>query len=525
MARDPNSYTHTETLDEEPDENPDETHDDSLDDSLGENLGENFDDRHDESADGAAQNDGTAAGHRMDGSLDHDLERTGHVLGYVESVSGEYAARQLSGVMQDSRSLTGVRQMWGDPTAYAEDTHEQYVQCIMDLPATLEAKQAMAPEKWDDNQLQEAVLHEVNRMGYRLNLEIRDRFMNQFDHRRGIVRFAQDRGVADELLEMVDCAGEGKEHWVRGERTSSPPTRSRIEVTANFYIIEIGLVNALEERDESTAEDFVNPVRGGDDLQARAGRAMAYVPPEEQEIIREALEIAAHWTDGQIQDGALDYHAQYGNLDFRPSTDARERWLADTGQTETKREMAGDCSTRALNEATGGQDYGDIWQEITRHTQSEFPEKDADDGVSNLHFREIYEQHGMKLLLPRSVELNHIMRKHLDLREIPALLGGLVGEGEPLTCIACSEGHAVALVDGVVHDNWDSRDMGEPGKYLRDGKLVELWLKTDDQEVVEGALDILGKYETVRQYDDVLTYGRRRRETIPPPTPRELLEV
>ncbi len=497
MARDPNRYTHTETI--------------------GENLEESLDDKLDHKD--------KSLEHQTQEGLIHDLERTGHVLSYIESVSGEYAARQLAGVMQDSRSLTGVRQMRGDPAAYQEDTHEQYLQCILNLPQTLEAKQAMSPERWNDNQLQEAVDHEVNRMGYRINLEIRDRFMNQFDHRKGIVRFAEDRGVAGELLEMIDFAGDGKEHWIRGQRASEPPVHSKIESASNFYIVEIGLVSALEERDQAAARDFVDMLRGTDELWARAEQAMSYLPPEDVEMIRDALEIAAHWTEEQIKDGAQDYHLPYAGIGYRFSNEARERWLRETGQIGERPERTGDCAARALNEATGGQDYGGIWQEIALETQKAFPENDADSGVSNLHFREPYRDHGMKLLLARSEELNHIMRKHLDLREIPALMEGLIEEGTPLTYIACSDGHAVAVVDGVVHDTWNSSNMGDPEKHWKDGKLVELWIKTDDQKAVDGALEMIRKYETVRQYDDVLTYGRKRRETIPPPIPRELLEA
>ena len=487
MARNPNSYSYNNALDEDADQRPQEKLD-----------------------------------HELEEDLVHDLERTGHVLSYVKDISGEESARQLFGVMQDSRNMTGVRLMRGDPAAYQEDTHEQYIKCIMDIPATLDAKMAMSPEGWDDRQLGEAVEHEVNRMGYRLNLEIQDRFMNQFDHRAGIVRFAQDRGVSGELLELIDLAGEGKEFWVRGQRTAESPVQSKIEAAANFYMVEIGLVSALEERNDDAVTDFVDQVGNAQDLRNRAERAMSYVPEEDREMIREALEIAAHWTDAQIEDGAQDHHARYAELEYIFSNEARLRWLALTG--EQREERTGDCAARAINEATGGQDYGGIWEEITASARIEFPEKDADIGVSNLHFRETCEQHGMKLLIPRSVEINHLMRKHLDLREIPALLEPLQEEGTPLTYIACSEGHAVAVVDGVLHDTWDSRTMGDPEKHWKDGKLVELWVKTDDEKFVEKALEILRKYETVRQYDDVLTYGRRRRETIPTPLPRELIE-
>lgn len=526
MPRDWNSYAGTQFRDDDPEEDPPRFPDgERLEGSVGDEAavlarpGE-------EAAQGwsASAVPERAAGygteHRVDAGLAHDLERTGHVLRHVEEAAGWESARQLEGLLRDSRGMDEVRRLRGDPTIYSGDTHERYVQCILDLPAALDAKQAMGPGEWSPEQLEEATRHEVNRMGYRLNLEIRDRLMNQIDHRRGIVNFARDRGVGGELLDMVDLAGDGKEYWVRGEKAAESPVYPKIEAAANFYTVEIGLVTALEEGDHDAVRDFVAPVGGADDLRGRAGRAMEYVPAEERENIREMLEIAARWSDDQIRDGALDYHARYADLEYLYSNEAREEWLAATGQQETRRERAGDCVARALNEATGGRDYGRIWDEVTEGTQARFPEKDADMGVSNLHFREVYERNGMMLLLARSEELNHIMRKHLDLREVPALLEGPMGGG-PLTFVACSDGHAVAVVDGVVHDAWDSRGMGDPERHQQDGKLVELWVKTDDLAAMEAARETLRRYEEVRRYDDAMTYGRRRRETVPPPRERE----
>ena len=123
-----------------------------------------------------------------------------------------------------------------------------------------------------------------------------------------------------------------------------------------------------------------------------------------------------------------------------------------------------------------------------------------------------------------------IIRKHLDIREIPALLEGVLLEGvlregvlgegasqdgdEPLSYIGCSEKHAVAVVDECLQDSWDSREMGDRTKYVREGTLVELWIKTDDESVVEKVQEIIRKYERVRRYDDVLTYGRKRRNAV-----------
>ena len=118
----------------------------------------------------------------------------------------------------------------------------------------------------------------------------------------------------------------------------------------------------------------------------------------------------------------------------------------------------------------------------------------------------------MTQLLERSDDSNYLLRKHLDLREIPTLLEDLRDSwGNPLTYIGCTESHAVAVVNSTVHDTWDSRVMGD-WVHKETGRLVELWIRTDDEQTLEAAREILRKYEEVLRYDDVLTYGPRRRQ-------------
>ena len=120
----------------------------------------------------------------------------------------------------------------------------------------------------------------------------------------------------------------------------------------------------------------------------------------------------------------------------------------------------------------------------------------------------------MRNILDAVENVEHIMRGHLDIREIPALLGHLFpDEDQQLAYIGCSEAHAVAVVDGTLRDSWDSRNMADPDKYVNflDGTLTQIWLKTDDDSIVEQARDAIRKYEDVRRYDDVLTYGRKHR--------------
>ena len=82
------------------------------------------------------------------------------------------------------------------------------------------------------------------------------------------------------------------------------------------------------------------------------------------------------------------------------------------------------------------------------------------------------------------------------------------GENEnQLTFVAYTETHAVAVVNGTVRDDRDSRDLGDRWKHPIDGRLTELWVACDDP-TREAIQDILEKYREVRRYDDVLTLGR-----------------
>ncbi len=458
------------------------------------------------------QKDGSTE-HPVDPDLLHDLERVHHVLDYVESVCGQDTAYQMAWVLQENRKLE-VRQMTGNSYTYNHNTQEQYVQCILDLPA----KQAMESTQWNEDQLQEAVQHEANRMCFRFNLEIQDRILGQISNRQPIVRLAQESGMSEEIVSMVDARGQVKETWTNGHLIQDNPVYGRIQAAAHMCVIEHGLAGAIRGSDEDMVRELLERIDGPEEMKDRAIRAMSYAKPEVLEALNQALETAAQWQDSVIQDGALDYHAQYSDLDFLPSNRARMQWLAATGQTDSRRHMAGDCATRSLNEVTGGQDYPDLWAQMTAASQVAYPGKDADAGVKYHHFRDIYEEHGMVQALDTQEEhRGNPMRQHLDMREIPALLGEIFNKpDEPLSFIAMSEGHSVAVVDGDVHDSWDSRDMGDR-RWERNGRLVGLWVKTDDPEAVQAVQDLLQRYQEVRRYDDVLTYGQMRRHAPPSP--------
>ena len=462
-----------------------------------------------------AHDDQKAAQHPAETGLQHDLERTQHILQYVEAIGDSSMAYQLGKVMEDSRNLE-LRALNGDITTYGnkpEATHEKYVQCILDLPDTLYAKEAMESTTWNTEQLKEATQHEVNRMAYRLNLEIMDRLTSQISNGRLMANAARQKGMSEDTIQELVKSQDKK--FANSERYQNVeyPTQGNIKVMAYVAVIDAGVTQAIKRGDEEQLLDLVQPMRGIQAIENCAKRAASYVDPRYLETIEHASETAAQWNDNQIMDGEINYHVAFADLEFKESNEDRMQWLRETNQFTTRKEITGDCTARAINEAMGGGRYGEFHQTLSDQVQTKFPERDADRGSKPQFYEPIYKENGLQPMLDTQEVLNHLMRKHLDIREIPTLFNHLFDDENPLTYIANSEGHAVTVVDGTVHDIWDSRDMAHQlDKRGKDGTLVELWIKCDDEAKLNATKEILNKYEAVRRYDDVLTHGRKRRE-------------
>ena len=459
--------------------------------------------------------DQKATQHPAEAGLQHDLERTQHVLQYIESIGDPNMAYQLGKVIEDSRNLE-LRQMKGSIVSYGtqpEAVHERYVQCILDIPESLHAKEALEATTWNAERLKEAVQHEVNRMGFRLNLEIIDRLTNQISDGQMLSRTARERGISEEVVQELIAAQGRKLNNAQNFQNFQYPTEGPIKAMSCLAIIESGIKEAIKQGNEELLRELVQPRRGFEEVAKCASKAALYVDEEYTVIIERALETASQWPDEQILDGHTDYHIKFADLRFKESNVERMQWLHQTNQLDKRKEITGDCVTRAINEATGGTHYGEFHQTLSDRVQTKFPERDADRGIKPQFYEPIYKENGLQPVLDTQERLNHLMRKHIDIREIPALFGHLFDDENPLTYIATSEGHAVAVVDGAVHDSWDSRDMVHTlDKHGKDGTLIELWIKCDDEQKLADARDILQKYETVRRHDDALTRGRKLRE-------------
>ena len=439
---------------------------------------------------------------------------TKHSLYYVEAVCGEESARNIEKIMEDSRDLA-VRGMPGYQWMYHNDdphnTHHRYLDCIANMPAAVDAKlNARTGEVWTWEDVKEAALHEVNRMAYRLNLEIQDRLITKYEDQKLFVN-ARERGMDRDTLDELWNYGLSRSAYAKQCRHMECPTSTMIEQQSRACLTHMGLEKAVKENDTETLNEILLATQSRHSYQEREQFIREYLGKEATEPIEKAQEISAQWTDEVIMDGRRDFHFKYADLEYVMSNEARERWMEYNGYTETRDNLAGDCVVRALNEATGGKNYGLIWSEINRISQTGYQPMDPDFGTFKHQYEKAYQKHGMQNVLDTLEDPANPMGQHLDLREIPAILEGLTDQdGNQISFIASTRLHNVAVVDGAVHDTWDSRDIGARECHPVDGRLTYLWLKCDE-ETADAARNILEKYARARQFDDNLTQGVRWR--------------
>ena len=412
-------------------------------------------------------------------------------------------------------AATLIYAILNDPDAAdGRETPSDYLECIINPENAVAAREALSHEPWNEDKRRETAEHEVHRMAYRLNLEIQDRLISQFQNDGHMARLARSMGLSQEIVEALDQLGNEMANDAIEYRQLESPTGEVITDQANTCLIHYAIENAAQLRDEAAVRELVPPNLESQELAESAQLATNYIDPALVNEIQAAIQTAARWDDDEILDGARDLHFEFTALDIFQTDAARAAWLSSRPDRMLRSEVVSDCVTRALNEATGGENYGPIWEDLTESIQTLDPNRDADSGIPPPHHRAIYEKYGMQLVLDTNEISDHPMRKHLDLREIPAMLGHLFDDPEnPLTYIAGTEHHAVAVVDGTVHDIFDSRDIGDRTLYLQDGRLTELWIRGADEATLAEARDIIEKYTEARLYDDVLTYGRTRRLT------------
>ena len=101
--------------------------------------------------------------------------------------------------------------------------------------------------------------------------------------------------------------------------------------------------------------------------------------------------------------------------------------------------------------------------------------------------------------------------------KIPSLFGHLFeNRDEPLTFIACPEEHAQAVVDGTLRDTNDWRGASKDPLKHDTHEITAIFLKCDDENILNEAREILRRYAEAVRLDEALTYSVLRRQSTRP---------
>ena len=413
---------------------------------------------------------------------------------------------------RDSRILNGLREkLSGDPRMYDITAHSQFVGCVVDIEATVQAKEAMREAlhetPWTQEQLADAVRHEVNRMGYRLLTEIEERLLYQLRDVESLAGAAREQNLSQQVAERLAKLATGTAILVSERRETDFPNEATILETSNLYLMWTAVQDAINQRDEAAiwAEITGNP----------ANDPIFTLEPDVQAAIENALKITEKWEYEDIQNGAEDYHVTNADLVFKDSAADRNEWILTRPTDEERQERSGDCLTRTLNELQGGGAYGKTHDDVTERLRERGLGEDADQGAPDSVSTEMLRKRGLQPLLEAYTDTSHPMRKHIDIREIATLLGSLFPDEEkPLEVAVFIENHVAAILDGALHDDEDWTRWGDSPATRERAAVTGIWIRCDDEDVVSQARDILAKYEAVRRLDEAMTRGVLRRQTI-----------
>ena len=461
--------------------------------------------------------DDASSQHTSETGLHWDQELTRETLDYVEENCGYQDRDRLEQAILDSRNLEPLREaLEGNPILHDATSHQKFVGCVVDLRAAVEAKEAMEAThgvNWAAEEREAAVRHEVNRMGYRLLLEIEERLLRQVEDTERTVQLAKERNLIQQVVEMLEDSSTQVAQWLTGTRETDEPTEQNILTAIDIYRVWIIMEQATERGDEYTIQTELR----GEPVDTDETTGFSYaLDPAVHRAIRGTAEIARRWQNEDIQEGATNYRVPRTDIEFTDSNRAREEWLTTTAGANRNRYVR-DCFTRALNDLAGGDQYGQIHDTVSQIIKQERPERDADHGLPGNVAGEVLMQYGMQPVLDANSDYRDPMRKHLDIREIPTLLGHLFPDPDhALTFVATPERHAAAVIDGVLHDSVDWTDAMDNPQARERSAVNGIWISCDDEDIMREAREIIEKYRQVRDLDEAMTRGVIRRQTTTP---------
>ena len=408
-------------------------------------------------------------------------------------------AIKLDQLMTDSQSCNLLRmapavQFPPHAQMFPAERHYHYDDLIAMLPEIVEDQIHIPGNDYPPDYIERAN-HEVNRMGLRLMSEVQERLLEQLHGCGRLVDTAKQHQLSESVTERL------RTFQANAEQTAITgmeqlPTQHQIENAAALAGVTLALQDCTTRRDESNIMHLLDTMETNQ--AAAAAQAKQMLHPMVCTALEAAKETAANWTEEQLADGLYGYEVRYADLQYMKTDGGRMQWIMESGQEQTMERYAGDCTVRALAVAIGQEKaYGQIWSEITQCLKDDT--RDADGGAKAMQIHDTYASYGLVSIYIDSQLPHGSAQRAIDMREIPEALSHLFNNSEtPLTYIVNTYDHVVAIVDGTLNDDRDTRQMGEEDNQGASGRVHAFWLKSEDPDLIQTARNDFARYARVR---------------------------
>ena len=420
-------------------------------------------------------------------------------MGALQDAGAPELSVQLDQLMNDSHSCNLLRmapavQFPPHSQMFPSERHYHYDDLIAMLPEIIEDQILIPGNSYSPNYIERAN-HEVNRMGYRLMSEVQERLLEQLHGCGRLVDTANQKQLSEPVAERLQAFQENAEQTAM-TGIDELPTQLQIETAAALAGVTLALQDCATRRDEAKITHLLDMMET--DQKNAEAEAEQMLHPMICAALEAAKKSAANWTEEQLTDGQYGYEVRYADLQYMETDGGRMQWLRESGQEQTMGRYAGDCTVRALATAVGQeQAYGQIWSEITESLNDNT--QNADNGAKAMQIHDTYAAHGLISIYIDSQLPPGSAQREIDMREIPEALSHLFDNSAiPLTYIINTYRHVVAIVDGTLKDDRDTRQMGEDQNQGALGRVQAFWMKSDDPDLIQRARDDFARYARVR---------------------------
>ena len=280
------------------------------------------------------------------------------------------------------------------------------------------------------------------------------------------------------------------------------PLADNVQRMAKLTARKLALEEHVLSKDEPAVNGILEQLENDWDDPALHAECLASLHPMIQEALNAAERAATQWTDEEVLDGAQGYQITHAETRYTETDGGRESWLRDTGRINSQEIYAGDCTIRALASATGRPDlYGHFWETVSKQMQETGASSpNADHGARPVDLVELQATHGIFQIYNDATLPPGFARDTMDLREVPVALGNLFNDDMPLTYMVGTNDHYVAVVKENLMDHADTRGIGEDDQKGTKGRVELLWIKCDDENILQQAKEAFNRYARVRAF-------------------------